>query len=38
MFDNVYDKQTNIYDIEKKLLKYNFRFVGINLINYYSLN
>jgi len=33
MFDNVYDKQTNIYDIEKKLLKYNFRFVGINLMN-----
>ena len=33
MFDNVYDKQINISDIEKKLLKHNFRFVGINLMN-----
>lgn len=33
MLDNVYDKYLNFSDLEKNLIKNNFRIVGINLIN-----
>ena len=33
IFDDVYDKYFNFSDLEKFLIPYNFRMVGINLIN-----
>ena len=33
MFDNVYDRYFSFSDLEKFLIPYNFRMVGINLIN-----
>ena len=33
MFDNVYDKYFSFSDIEKYLIPYNFRMVGIDLVN-----
>lgn len=33
MFDNVYDKYFSLSDIEKYIIPYNFRMVGIDLMN-----
>ena len=33
MFDNVYDKYFSFSDIEKFIIPYNFRMIGINLSN-----
>ena len=33
MFDDVYDKYFSFNDIEKYLLPFGFRMVGINLVN-----
>ena len=33
MFDDVYDKYFSFNDIEKILLPFGFRMVGINLVN-----
>lgn len=33
MFDNVYDKYFSFSDIEKFIIPYNFRMVGIDLAN-----
>ena len=33
MFDNVYDKYVSFSDIEKFIIPYNFRMVGIDLTN-----
>lgn len=37
MFDNVYEKRLNFYDIEKHILKHNFRLLAIEPLNFSNL-
>lgn len=37
MFDNVYEKRLNFYDIEKHIIKHNFRLIAIEPLNFSNL-
>lgn len=37
MFDNVYKKRLNFYDIEKYIIKHNFRLLAIEPLNFSNL-
>ena len=37
MFDNVYEKRLNFYDIEKYIIKHNFRLIAIEPLNFSNL-
>jgi FkbM family methyltransferase len=37
MFDDVYEKRLNFYDIEKHIIKHNFRLIAIDPLNFSNL-
>jgi FkbM family methyltransferase len=37
MFDDVYEKRLNFYDIEKHIIKHNFRLIAIEPLNFSNL-
>ena len=37
MFDDIYEKRLNFYDIEKHIIKHNFRLCAIEPLNFSNL-